>query len=159
MNGPVDTDTFRRLLGSFTTGVTVITTLDPDDAPAGMTASAVTAVSLDPPLLLVCVDRAADFHAAIASCTTFVVNVLARNQEAISQRFARKGTDKFDGVAFSRHESGPPILEGALAHIVCERWSDVPAGDHTVFVARVIGGSAADRAPLLYFRGGYRTFA
>ncbi len=155
MPSPVDHDMYRRLLSCFATGVAIITTRDPEGRPAGMTASAVSAVSLDPPLILVCIDHRADFHSALSESAAFVVNILASDQGDLARRFATRETDKFSGVAYTTHPTGQPVLDGLVAYIVCERWDALEAGDHTVFLGRVTGGESSDRAPLLYFRGGY----
>jgi len=152
----VDQQAFRRLLGSFATGVTVVTALAPDGEPAGMTASAVAAVSLDPPLLLVCVAHEATFHRAMAGADQFVLNVLAEDQQAISDHFATQAEDKFQDTPHRRHDSGLPLLDSVVAHILCERWNTVEAGDHTVVFGRVVGGDVTDRDPLLHFMGQYR---
>ncbi len=131
---------FRQLLGRFATGVTVVTARGPDGGPVGMTASSVASVSLDPPLLLVCVDR---------------LNVLAADQEALSRRFAADDEHRFDGVGYKENRQGIPVLDGALASIECVKQTAVPGGDHTVFFGLVTGGSVTDRRPLLYYRGGY----
>ena len=144
---------FRDLLGRFATGVTVLTTRDPGGRPIGMTASSVASVSLDPPQLLVCVDRGHEMHAAMVAARHFALNVLAADQEALSRRFA--ADDRFDGLGYRESEHGLPVLEGVLAHIECKSTNAVPAGDHTVFIGLVTGGSVTERLPLLYYRGGY----
>jgi flavin reductase (DIM6/NTAB) family NADH-FMN oxidoreductase RutF len=149
---------FRRLLGSFTTGVTVLTTRTADGRPIGMTASSVASVSLDPPLLLVSVERRHEMHDALLAAPrgAFVVNVLAEDQEALSRRFAADdGRDRFDGVRYRMNGQDLPVLEDVVAHIECTRYASVPGGDHTVFVGLVTGGDAGDRRPLLYYRGDY----
>ena len=151
----VDPAQFRQLLGRFATGVTVVTTRDPHGRPIGMTASSIASVSLDPPLLLVSVSREHDMHAALAVASRFVVNVLAADQEALSRRFAAEHPDRFDGIGYTETKHGLPILEGVLATIECEKRAEAPGGDHTVFFGLVTGGSVTDRAPLLYYRGGY----
>lgn len=151
----VDPALFRQLLGRFATGVTVLTTTTPDGAPIGMTASAVASVSLDPPLVLVSVDRQNEMHAALGTATHFALNVLAAEQEALSRRFAEVERRRFDGVPHHRSALGLPLLDGALAAIECARQQAVPAGDHTVFFGLVVQGSVSDRRPLLYYRGGY----
>ena len=154
----VDPPLFRRLLGSFGTGVTVLTTRTADGRPIGMTASSLASVSLDPPLLLVSVERRHEMHDALLTAPggAFVVNVLAEDQEALSRRFAADGdTDRFAGVHYRTNGHGLPVLENVVAHIECTRYAAVPGGDHTVFVGLVTGGDAADRRPLLYYRGGY----
>ena len=158
MNG-VDAALFRRLLGSFATGVAVVTARDAAGRPAGMTASAIASVSLVPPLLLVCVWQESDFHDVLAAADHFGLSVLADSQEAVSRRFASEVPDRFDGVPWGAHASGVPLLEGAAAHIVCARRGDLPAGDHTIFVGEVLTGAAFDRGPLLHFRGAYRRLA
>ncbi len=155
---PVDPPQFRQLLGRFATGVTVLTTRTSGrggGAPIGMTASSVASVSLDPPLVLVAVDRSHEMHAALEAASHFVLNVLAADQEALSRRFAAEAPNRFDGVGYRENKRGIPVLDGVLAHIECEKRTAVPAGDHTVFLGLVVGGSVTDRRPLLYYRGGY----
>jgi flavin reductase (DIM6/NTAB) family NADH-FMN oxidoreductase RutF len=153
----VDPPQFRQLLGRFATGVTVLTTRTPGrgGGPIGMTASSVASVSLDPPLLLVSVDRRHDMHAALEAASHFVLNVLAADQEALSRRFAADEPNRFAGVGYHENRQGIAVLDGVLAHIDCQKHSAVPAGDHTVYVGLVVGGSVTERRPLLYYRGGY----
>ncbi len=155
----VDPALFRQLLGRFATGVTVLTTRDGRGRPIGMTASSVASVSLDPPLLLVCVERRHDMHPAMQAASRFVLNVLAADQEALSRRFAAEHPDRFDGVGYSENEDGLPLLDGVLATIECEKHGETTAGDHTVFLGIVTGGSVTDRTPLLYYRGGYASLS
>lgn len=147
----VEAPLFRQLLGRFATGVTVLTTR----GPVGMTASSVASVSLDPPLVLVSVDRQHEMHGALEAEPYFVLNILAADQETLSRRFAGDEPNRFSGVGFHLNKQGIAVLDGVLAHIECERQTAIPAGDHTVFVGLVIGGSVTDRRPLLYYRGGY----
>jgi flavin reductase (DIM6/NTAB) family NADH-FMN oxidoreductase RutF len=151
----VEPPLFRQLLGRFATGVTVLTTRTPGGEPIGMTASSVASVSLDPPLVLVSVDRHHEMHAALEAASYFVLNILAADQEALSRRFAADEPDRFQGVGFHPNKQGIAVLEGVVAHIDCEKQSAIPAGDHTVFIGLVIGGSVTERRPLLYYRGGY----
>jgi flavin reductase (DIM6/NTAB) family NADH-FMN oxidoreductase RutF len=146
---------FRQLLGRFATGVTVLTTRSPGGEPIGMTASSVASVSLDPPLVLVSVDRRHEMHAALEAAQHFVLNILAADQEALSRRFAADEPNRFGGVGFHPNKQGIAVLDGVLAHIECEKQTAIPAGDHTVFIGLVVGGSVTDRRPLLYYRGGY----
>jgi flavin reductase (DIM6/NTAB) family NADH-FMN oxidoreductase RutF len=146
---------FRQLLGRFTTGVTVLTTRGSDGRPIGMTASSVASVSLEPPLVLVSVNREHDMHAALKSAHHFVLNVLAADQEAVSRRFALEHPDRFSGIGYHESKHGVAILDGVLASIECAKQSEAPGGDHTVFFGLVVGGSVTDRSPLLYYRGGY----
>jgi flavin reductase (DIM6/NTAB) family NADH-FMN oxidoreductase RutF len=112
-------------------------------------------VSLDPPLLLVSVDRANEMHQALEAAPHFVVNVLAADQEALSRAFAEVDENRFEGVGYRESRHGVPLLDGALASIECVRHASVPGGDHTVFFGLVTGGTVTDRRPLLYYRGGY----
>ncbi|HYR31680.1 MAG TPA: flavin reductase family protein [Gemmatimonadales bacterium] len=151
----VEPPQFRQLLGRFATGVTVVTARAPGGGAVGMTASSVASVSLNPPLLLVCVDRSHDMHAALETGQPFVLNVLAADQEALSRRFAGDEENRFDGVGYKENRQGIPVLDGALASIECVKQTAVPGGDHTVFFGLVTGGAVTDRRPLLYYRGGY----
>lgn len=146
---------FRQLLGRFATGVTVVTTRDPGGRPVGMTASSVASVSLHPPLVLVSVDKANDMHPALQAAQHFVLNVLAADQEVLSRRFAAEHPDRFDGIRFREGHHGIPLLDGVVASIECDKQGEVQGGDHTVFFGLVTGGTASDRPPLLYYRGGY----
>jgi flavin reductase (DIM6/NTAB) family NADH-FMN oxidoreductase RutF len=146
---------FRDLLGRFATGVTVLATRAADGRPLGMTASAVAGVSLEPPLLLVCVDRSRDMHDVLRSAPWFALSVLAADQEALSRRFAEDRDDRFSGVPLRDGPHGLPLVAGAVAHIVCAMRTTVVAGDHTVFIGLVTGGAVFDRPPLVHFRGRY----
>ncbi len=155
MIGP---DDFRRLLGHFASGVTIVTTSDADGRPAGLTVSAFASLSLEPPLVLVCVDHKAQSYPALKDNRGFAVNVLSTDHEAISRRFASTRLDKFDGVAYQMSALGLPLLGGALAHIECVTVNRHVEGDHTIFVGRVEAGATADGEPLLYHRGKYKRF-
>jgi len=151
----VDSAAFRQLLGHFATGVTVITLLDQDGQPAGMTASSLASVSLQPPLLSICIDREADLHDLIVSAEGFIVNVLESKQEALSRRFAESDTDRFAGVGYRIGPAGEVWLDGALAHIECRRYALYDGGDHSIIVGLVTGGSTGEGHLLVYYRGGY----
>lgn len=147
---------FRRILGHFATGVTVVAAAEADGPPRGMTANAVASVSLEPPLVLVCVERAADTHDVILEAGAFAISILGERAEALSRRFATYPTDtKFQGVAYREEVTGAPILEDALGWIDCRLHAHYEAGDHTIFVGEVVAGDTEEGAPLLYFRGGY----
>lgn len=152
---PVDPARFRQLLGRFATGVTVVTALDLQGRPAGMTASAVSSVSLEPPLVLICVGHQADFHPVISAAPRFALNVLAGDQEHLSRQFAASDADRFAGVGCRSGPQGVPLLEGVVAHILCDAWGRHEAGDHTLFLGLVTGGETFERPPLLYFRSEY----
>ena len=151
----VDPALFRQLLGRFATGVTILTATGPDGAPTGMTASSIASVSLEPPLVLVSVDRENEMHTALSAAPYFALNILAGDQEALSRRFAEVTHHRFDGVPHHASRLGVPLIDGALAYIECARQQAVPAGDHTVFFGLVVHGSVTEQRPLLYYRGGY----
>jgi 4-nitrophenol 2-monooxygenase / 4-nitrocatechol 4-monooxygenase, reductase component len=151
----MDPSEFRQLLGRFATGVTVLTVATPGGKPLGMTANSLASVSLHPPLISVCIDREAELHDVIVTAPEFVVNVLASPQEALARRFSDKHEDRFDGIGYHLSPEGLVLLDGALAHAICERHGEYPGGDHTIVIGRVVGGTASDRRPLLFYRGGY----
>lgn len=155
MTTPISADQFRQLLGRFTTGVSILTVRGPDGHPMGMTASSLASVSLNPPLLLVAVDRINDMHEVLRTAKQFAVNILAAHQEGLSRRFAETDPNRFDGVGYREGRNGAPLLEDALAHIECAMHAAVPAGDHTVFFGLVTGGDVTDARPLVYYRSGY----
>jgi flavin reductase (DIM6/NTAB) family NADH-FMN oxidoreductase RutF len=150
----VESPLFRQLLGRFATGVTVLTSRL-NGEPIGMTANSLASVSLDPPLVLVSVEKQHDMHTAMEKSTHFVFNILSSEQEALSRRFAAAEPDRFRGVSYRENQHGIAILEGVVAHIECEKMHAVPGGDHTIFIGLVVGGDATDKRPLLYYRGGY----
>jgi flavin reductase (DIM6/NTAB) family NADH-FMN oxidoreductase RutF len=152
----IDPDAFRSVLGRFASGITVVTTRDGDERDVGMTVSAFCSVSLKPPLVQVCVDRAASLYAALAGSTRYGVSILAADQEALSRRFATaESTRRFDGIGYRRGESGVILLDDALAHLECKIVASHEAGDHTMFVGEVESATARNARPLLYYRGGY----
>jgi flavin reductase (DIM6/NTAB) family NADH-FMN oxidoreductase RutF len=151
----IDPASFRQLMGRFATGVTVVTATSPDGKPSGMTINSFNSVSLDPPLVSICVDREADMHVTLTGQTGFVVNILSSDQESISRRFAENRPDRFNGVGYRLSSDGHPIIEGVLAHIECTAHDSIDAGDHSVVFGQVVGGSAGEGYPLLLYRGGY----
>lgn len=153
----VDSFQFRQLCGRFATGVVIITAIDADGTPCGMTANSFTSVSLSPPLVSVNVDRSADLHRVLAASSGFAINVLSSEQEALSRRFAARDESRFDGVGYRRSDGGRILLDGVIATLECDPHARFDAGDHTVYVGRVVGGTVHDGRPLLYFRGGYLT--
>lgn len=157
----IDPSEFRRVIGHFPSGVAVVTTVRPDGTPCGLTASAVCSVSLEPTLLLVCVERSSDTHTCIERCGTFAVNVLRDGKgETLARRFAAWAVgDKFHGVAFRPEHTGAPVLDEALAWLDCRVHGRCEGGDHTVFIGEVLAADAAEGAPLVYYRGGYGRFA
>jgi flavin reductase (DIM6/NTAB) family NADH-FMN oxidoreductase RutF len=152
---PVSKDEFRTALSRFVSGVTVVTTVGEDDRPAGITVSAFSSLSLEPPLVLACIDKRASLHDCLTEGKHFAVNILAHDQEHLSRRFASKDQDRFDGAGYREGVSGAPLLEGALAYIECRVVHVYPGGDHTIVVGEVEATSGGDHKPLAYFRGGY----
>jgi flavin reductase (DIM6/NTAB) family NADH-FMN oxidoreductase RutF len=152
----IDPDSFRSVLGRFASGITVVTTRDAEGRDVGMTVSAFCSVSLDPPLVQVCVDHAASLYAALAVSQRYGVSILASEQEALSRRFATaESTRRFDGIGYRRGESGVLLLDDALAQLECRIVASHPTGDHTMFVGEVESATARSARPLLYYRGGY----
>jgi flavin reductase (DIM6/NTAB) family NADH-FMN oxidoreductase RutF len=151
----IDPRALRNAFGAFATGVTVITTRQPDGTPRGFTANSFTSVSLDPPLLLVCLAKTAHSADVFASAPHFAVNILAEDQKAVSGLFASRQPDKFDHCAWTPGPADVPLIDGALAQFTCARADLVDAGDHLILIGRVQDFSASDGQPLGYFRGGY----
>lgn len=152
----VNADGFRSALGRFASGVTVVTACDANGGDHGMTASAFCSVSLEPPLILVCVEKIATMHDAIVSCAHFAVNVLTHRQEQVARRFAEVEGDRFDGVGFTRGAHSVPLIDDALAVLECRRTTMYEGGDHTIIVGEVEAAAWRDEEkPLLYYRGGY----
>ncbi|HEY1657577.1 MAG TPA: flavin reductase family protein [Candidatus Sulfotelmatobacter sp.] len=150
---------FRQTMAHFATGVTIVT-VDVDGEVHGMTANAVASVSLDPMLVLVCVDHSASTHAHLHAKKQFGINVLAEGQRAISEYYANpmRGHQHADetGARFDRTEHGTPVLHGALAYLECRLNEEHVAGDHTIFIAEVKDVRQCAGEPLLFFHGKYR---
>jgi flavin reductase len=152
-----DPRTLRRAFGAFATGVTVLTVGEPN--PHGMTANSFTAVSLDPPQVLVCVDRSAVMHRALVAASSFGVSVLADHQESVARYFADRrrplGAAQFDAVDWlPGATTGVPLIAGALAHFECRIWRRYDGGDHTIVVGSLVWlHRAADNNALLFCGG------
>jgi flavin reductase (DIM6/NTAB) family NADH-FMN oxidoreductase RutF len=157
MDVACDPQTFRRILSAFPTGVAVISAVDAAGELRGLTTNALCSVSADPPLLLVCVDDRSNTLPALLDRNAFVVNLLADTDEAIARRFASKEPNKFADVSWrpSAFACGAPILEGTAAYAECQVEQRIHAGDHWIFVARVVAGADSPRAPLGYYQRGY----
>ncbi|RTM15345.1 MAG: flavin reductase [Bradyrhizobiaceae bacterium] len=149
---------FRRVLGEFATGVAVVTARGRGDELIGMTMSSFNSVSLAPPLVLFSVDRKARSLPAMLEAKGFAVNILARDQEQISNQFARALSDKWDQVKTSVGHAEAPLIAGALAHFECAPYANYDGGDHVIFVVRVVRYATHPDAPapLIFFRGRYR---
>jgi len=152
-----DPRTLRDALGCFATGVTVVTCLGADGNPAGLTVNSFTSVSLDPPLLLVCLHKMAASATALTEASHFAVNVLQTGQQPASIRFATRDEDRFGATPWACGEAGAPILEDSLGVFECERYAVHNGGDHHILIGQVVKASFdGSLDPLLFFRGRYR---
>lgn len=156
---PADATVFRRALGQFATGITVVTARDDAGVDQGMTVSAFCALSLEPPLVLVCIGHDASLAPALSNATHFGVSILGNSQEALSRRFADSVASRFEGVDHVRCPSGVPLIAGAAAQLECRIAARFPGGDHTIVIGEVLSASAEGGAPLLYHQGAYRGLA
>lgn len=147
---------FRAALGRFASGVTVVTTRDKSGRLHGITVSAFSSVSLEPPMVLVCIEKSAGSHRAFGESTFFNVNILDESQQHFSDLFASHLPDKFAGVEYIENSSGLPLLKNALVHLECRLVYAHEGGDHTIFVGEVQAAAAGDGKPLIYFHGAYR---
>ncbi|ESX53190.1 MULTISPECIES: alpha/beta fold hydrolase [unclassified Mesorhizobium] len=154
-NTGFDSGEFRRALGSFLTGVTIVTTIGPEGEPRGFTANSFTSVSLDPPLVLVCIAHKALGHPVFATSKSFAINVLNEGQKAASGIFASKVADKFAAVAWRPGRTGSPVLDGSVASFDCDMERLVEAGDHSILIGRVRDFQHNSSQPLGYCRGAY----
>ena len=150
-----DPRALRNAFGTFATVVTVITTRQPDGTPRGFTANSFTSVSLDPPLLLVCLAKTAHSADVFAEAPHFAVNILAEDQKAVSGLFASRTPDKFQNCAWTPGHADVPLLDGALAQFVCANHQLVDAGDHLIQIGRIETFATNEGQPLGYFRGNY----
>jgi flavin reductase ActVB len=154
-----DKQTFRDALSAFPSGVTIVSTTDEEGRHWGFTASSFSSVSMDPPLVLVCIANTADSHPAFMKARRYAINILSQDQKDIAMHFARKGVDKFGphefryGTADAPH---PPMLPGSRASLVCTAHDVYAAGDHTVLIGELEAVELSDAEPLVYFNRGFR---
>ena len=155
-NDGIDSARFRTILGHFATGVTVVTGHGPD-GPAGLAANSFTSVSLDPPLVLVCMAHTSSTWPAIRDSGHFAVNILGEHQEDTCRRFGARSGDRFEGVGWTAGKTGSPVLHEAIAFVDCVIDAEHDAGDHVIVGGRVldVGQPAEGGGPLLFWRGGY----
>jgi flavin reductase (DIM6/NTAB) family NADH-FMN oxidoreductase RutF/DNA-binding GntR family transcriptional regulator len=153
----VDTDLFRHVVGHLASGVTVLTTRA-DDRDHGMTASSVTSLSMDPPMMLACVHNGVPTAAAIERSGRYTINVLAQTHGDLAYQFASPRPDKFAGVSIDRGRAGVPMLAEAIASLECEVTEQVVGGTHSIFLGHVLSATAREGSPLTYFRGGFGRF-
>jgi flavin reductase (DIM6/NTAB) family NADH-FMN oxidoreductase RutF len=151
----ISQEEFRAALGRFASGVTIVTSIDDEGRFHGMTVSAFCSVSLEPPLVLVCISSDTGSHSAIAGSKKFAVNILHEDQAELSERFAAPIEDRFSAVGCVIGASGLALIGGALVNLECALVESIVAGDHTIYVGEVEHVTLADGAPLLHFRGEY----
>jgi flavin reductase (DIM6/NTAB) family NADH-FMN oxidoreductase RutF len=156
---PVGKQEFRTALGHFASTVTVVTARCADGRLAGITVTAFSSLSLEPPLVLVCIDKRAFLHDHLAAGAVFAVNMLSESQEVVSRRFAVSDPDQFRGVGYTTGLEGVPLLEDVLAVVECRVVDRHDAGDHTIVVGQVEATRVTDGKPLVYYRGGYGRMA
>ena len=155
---PVSPDLYRRACAQFTTGITVVTTLDAKGHPHGITVNSFSSVSLEPPLVLVSIDLRNALLGHFLQSQAFGINILAEHQERLSRRFSSPTEDRFNGVDWHPTESGMPLLDGALAYLECSMVRTLEAGDHTVLIGEVKKAAFSEgEKPLVYFNSGYRS--
>jgi flavin reductase (DIM6/NTAB) family NADH-FMN oxidoreductase RutF len=151
----IDPDEFRAVMGRFASGVTVVTSVNEEGEDEGMTVSAFCSLSLEPPLVLCCVDRAASMYDSLANADGFIVNILSEKQESLARRFSGPDPNRFEGIGYTRGVSGIAILDDVLAYLECQRVATHLGGDHCIYVGEVEVAEAREGRPLLYYRGGY----
>ena len=149
----------RQTLGCFVTGVTVVTTRAADGTPYGFTANSFTSVSLDPPLVLVCVGQAVRGVETFRACERFAINILSDSQQEVSRTFANGSPSRFSATGWRDGRHGQPIMEGGVAWLECEAYRRLEAGDHMILVGRVLAHECSASRPLVYYRGGYSRLA
>ncbi len=154
--GSLDTKTFREACSLFASGVTVATVRAIDGSLHGLTVSSFTPVSIEPPLILICIDHGCPFLQYFRACTYFAVNVLAESQRDISVTFACKDEGRFEGVEWSESPNGVPLLQGSIATFECQFAAVIEAGDHAIFLGEVVSAECPGAQPLLYFNREYR---
>jgi len=153
-----DNKDFRRALGGFATGVTVVTTCDASGRNWGFTANSFTSVSLDPPLVLACIAKSAYSFPIYMKARSFAINILSEQQKDLASTFSRPVEDRFEGVTWRGEQTGSPILDDVVCWFDCEMHETVDAGDHVILIGRVVKYSHADVTPLGYCRGAYVSF-
>ncbi|HUK40475.1 MAG TPA: flavin reductase family protein [Candidatus Acidoferrales bacterium] len=151
----IESTELRRIMGHFATGVTIVTTVDKTGAHFGLTANAFMSLSLNPPLVLISVDKSAQCYSCFDESKVFTVNFLSEHQEEISRRFATKGVEKFAGLKWREGANGAAALEDVMAHIECKLVQTYEGGDHTILIGEILSATASGEKPLLFFKGKY----
>ena len=152
----ISPETFRKTLANFASGVTVVTSSDTDGNVFGITVSAFCSVSLEPPLISVSIEKGTGTHHALSVGGDFNVHILAEHQQEVSNRFASRSENKFDGFDHVLDHRGIPEIGGVLAMLRCRKFSEADGGDHTIFIGEVLESVINEGFPLLYWQSGYR---
>jgi flavin reductase ActVB len=156
---PLDPVMFRAALGRFPSGVCVVTTQDAQGRPRGFTASAFSSLSLEPPLVLVCLDQKAESHEAFRETKSFAISILASHQMPLAVQFATKSAEKFGGVAIAYgSETGHPVIPEAVVHLECKMNHTISAGDHTILIGEVTAAAVFEGEPLVFYNRMYGRF-
>jgi len=155
----VSSNDFRKACGRFATGVAIASVVDGTGAAHGLTVSSFTSVSLDPPLVLICLGHAVTMIEAFRKASYFGINILREEDRQVSQHFATKGHDRFNGVGWRPGKTGVPLIDCALAAFECESHQRFTSGDHDILVGRVVHTQVEDGTPLVFFASKYRTLA
>jgi flavin reductase (DIM6/NTAB) family NADH-FMN oxidoreductase RutF len=153
----VSPEAFLRACAQFSTGVAIATAVDPAGSPHGMTVNSFTSVSLEPPLVLVCIDLKARIHQQVVASEAFGINILRESQQALSTHFARPGEDRFGTVEWFAGETGVPLIPDVLATMECLVVQRVESGDHTILIGEVVAATRHEGRPLIFFSSGYRS--
>jgi len=155
----VTSEEFRRACGRFSTGVTIASVLDATGAPHGLTVSSFTSVSLSPPLILICLGHEVTVIEHFLAARFFGLSVLTEDQRHLSERFARKGEDRFNGVAWEPGKTGAPLIPGSIAGIECETRQRISSGDHDILIGEMVHARVTEGNPLIYYASRYRRLA
>jgi flavin reductase ActVB len=156
---PIDGALFRQTMSRYASGVTVVTVLDAEGKAWALTANAISSVSLNPPLILVCIDKKANTYEALTQASYFSVNVLEASQEDLALHFARHITDKFETIPYERGATGAPLLpQASIAMIECRMYAQYPGGDHTIVVGEVLAAEVREGRPQLFYDRAFGTF-
>ncbi len=157
MTSGLDQARFREVLGHFATGVTIVTALE-EGAPVGFSCQSFSALSLDPPMVVLAPARTSTSWPRIRTAGAFCVNILGEHQEAVCRAFAVSGGDKFSGIGWKPGITGAPMIDGSLALVECELGDIFDGGDHEIVIGRVVALEVNDGGPLLFYRGGFGRF-
>lgn len=157
---PIDGALFRHTMSRYASGVTVVTVLDAEGHPWALTANAISSVSLNPPLILVCIDKKANTYEALTRASYFAVNFLEASEEELALHFARHITDKFEAIPYEQGETGAPLLpQASIAMVECRMYAQYPGGDHTIVVGEVLSAKVSEGRPQIFYDRVFGTFA